>query len=102
MSRNVDDSFDVAVVGLGPAGSVCAAMLGSLGLKTIAIEREQAVYDKPRAFALDHEVMRVFEDLGIALSRMEVISYGESQPITDNKTRDNRAENRRVVIKVLE
>ena len=66
MSRNVDDSFDVAVVGLGPAGSVCAAMLGSLGLKTIAIEREQAVYDKPRAFALDHEVMRVFEDLGIA------------------------------------
>jgi 3-(3-hydroxy-phenyl)propionate hydroxylase len=64
--RNVDDSFDVAVVGLGPAGSVCAAMLGSLGLKTLAIEREQAVYDKPRAFALDHEVMRVFEDLGIA------------------------------------
>ena len=35
-------------------------------LKTIAIEREQAVYDKPRAFALDHEIMRVFEDLGIA------------------------------------
>ena len=24
------------------------------------------MYDKPRAFALDHEVMRVFEDLGIA------------------------------------
>ena len=42
------------------------------------------------------------EDLGIALSRMEVISYGESQPVADNKTRDTRAENRRVVIKVLE
>ena len=42
------------------------------------------------------------DDLGIALSRIEVISYGESQPVTDNKTRDNRAENRRVVIKVLE
>jgi peptidoglycan-associated lipoprotein len=39
---------------------------------------------------------------GIALSRMEVISYGESKPVTDNKTRSNRAQNRRVVIKVLE
>jgi peptidoglycan-associated lipoprotein len=39
---------------------------------------------------------------GIALSRMEVISYGEAKPVQDNKTRDNRAQNRRVVIKVLE
>ena len=66
MLRQVNDSFDVAVVGLGPTGAVCTALLGSLGLKTIAIEREPGVYDKPRAFALDHEVMRVFEDLGIA------------------------------------
>ncbi|HET9317190.1 MAG TPA: OmpA family protein [Vicinamibacteria bacterium] len=42
------------------------------------------------------------DDLGIALNRIEVISYGESQPVTDNKTRTSRAENRRVVIKVLE
>ena len=66
MLRNVDDSFDVAVVGLGPTGATCAALLGTLGVKTIAIEREEAVYDKPRAFALDHEVMRVFEDIGVA------------------------------------
>ena len=66
MLADVNDSFDVAVVGLGPTGAVCTALLGSLGLKIVAIEREQAVYDKPRAFALDHEVMRVFEDLGIA------------------------------------
>ena len=39
---------------------------------------------------------------GLALSRMEVISYGEAKPVQDNKTRDNRAQNRRVVIKVLE
>lgn len=38
----------------------------------------------------------------IALSRMEVISYGETKPVSDNKTRANRAQNRRVVIKVLE
>src|SRR5688572_25821966 len=66
MLRNVNDSFDVAVVGLGPVGATCAALLGGLGVRTLAIERERAVYDKPRAFALDHEVMRVFEDLVIA------------------------------------
>jgi outer membrane protein OmpA-like peptidoglycan-associated protein len=39
---------------------------------------------------------------GIALNRMQVISYGESKPVVDNKTKDHRAQNRRVVIKVLE
>jgi peptidoglycan-associated lipoprotein len=53
-------------------------------------DRAQAV----RGYLHDHH--------GIALSRMEVISYGEAKPVQDNKTRDNRAQNRRVVIKVLE
>jgi outer membrane protein OmpA-like peptidoglycan-associated protein len=39
---------------------------------------------------------------GIALSRLSVISYGETKPVTDNKTREGRAQNRRVVIRVLE
>lgn len=38
----------------------------------------------------------------IALSRINVISYGEEKPVVDNKTRDNRAQNRRVVIRILE
>jgi peptidoglycan-associated lipoprotein len=42
------------------------------------------------------------DQMGIALNRMEVISYGETKPIVDNKTRDHRAQNRRVVINVLE
>lgn len=39
---------------------------------------------------------------GIALNRVSVISYGESRPIVENNTKENRAQNRRVVIKVLE
>ena len=38
----------------------------------------------------------------IALNRMEVISYGSTKPVEDNKTRTKRAANRRVVINVLE
>lgn len=38
---------------------------------------------------------------GIALHRMSVISYGESAPVVDNKTRANREKNRRVVLVVL-
>jgi len=38
----------------------------------------------------------------IALNRMEVISYGEAKPVAGNKTREERAMNRRVVINVLE
>lgn len=39
---------------------------------------------------------------GLPLGRMSTISYGEASPVADNKSRDGRAQNRRVVIVVLE
>ncbi len=44
----------------------------------------------------------LYQTNGIPLHAISVFSFGESQPIADNSTRDGRAENRRVVIKVLE
>ncbi len=38
---------------------------------------------------------------GLPLHRMSVISYGESEPIADNATREGRSTNRRVVLVVL-
>ena len=38
---------------------------------------------------------------GLALHRMSVISYGESVPVADNGTREDRALNRRVSLVVL-
>jgi 3-(3-hydroxy-phenyl)propionate hydroxylase len=59
-------SFDVAVVGFGPSGAVAAALLGQAGIRTLVIDRTRDVYARPRAIALDHEIMRVFQQLGLA------------------------------------
>jgi len=43
----------------------------------------------------------LYEQHQIPLHRINVISYGPDKPVADNKTKDGRAQNRRVVIKVL-
>jgi peptidoglycan-associated lipoprotein len=43
----------------------------------------------------------LYEQHQIPLHKMNVISYGKSKPIAPNKTKAGRAQNRRVVIKVL-
>jgi peptidoglycan-associated lipoprotein len=55
----------------------------------IGLERAQAVQ------------RYLYEQYQIPLHKMNVISYGEDKPIAPNKTKDGRAQNRRVVIKVL-
>lgn len=57
--------FDVAIVGFGPTGAVAAGLLGLQGIRTFVCDESTEVYDKPRAIALDHEIMRVFQQLGI-------------------------------------
>ena len=58
--------FDVAVAGFGPTGAVLAALLGQAGVRTLVVEKSTSIYDKPRAFAFDHEIMRVFQNIGVA------------------------------------
>jgi len=43
----------------------------------------------------------LFEQHQIPLHRMNVISYGMDKPVASNKTREGRAQNRRVVVRVL-
>jgi peptidoglycan-associated lipoprotein len=43
----------------------------------------------------------LYEQYQVPLHKINVISYGEEKPIAPNKTRSGRAQNRRVVIKVL-
>ena len=57
---------DVAISGLGPVGTILAASLGRQGVRTIAIDRSDDIYPLPRAIGLDHEIMRVIQNLGLA------------------------------------
>ena len=48
------------------------------------------------------EAVRTFMNRhGVPLNRMATISYGETDPVADNKTRTGRSENRRVVLIVM-
>ncbi|MBE7941823.1 MULTISPECIES: bifunctional 3-(3-hydroxy-phenyl)propionate/3-hydroxycinnamic acid hydroxylase [Ramlibacter] len=60
-----DALYDVAIVGYGPVGQVAAGLLGQRGLRVFACDRLVDVYQIPRAIALDHEIMRVFQQLGV-------------------------------------
>ena len=58
--------YDVLVAGFGPTGAVAAGMLGRLGHRTLVIDRLTEIYDKPRAIALDHEIFRLVDNMGLA------------------------------------
>jgi len=45
--------------------------------------------------------MYLYEHHQIPLHKMNILSYGEEKPAADNKTKDGRAQNRRVVIRIL-
>jgi outer membrane protein OmpA-like peptidoglycan-associated protein len=46
-------------------------------------------------------VRRFLNQNGVPLNRVSTISYGESNPVADNKNRTGRSENRRVVLIVM-
>jgi outer membrane protein OmpA-like peptidoglycan-associated protein len=57
--------------------------------KTLGLERAETVK------------RYLYEQHQIPLHKMNVISYGEEKPVAPNNNRDGRAQNRRVVVKVL-
>lgn len=59
-------SCDVAIVGCGPVGATLANLCALQGLRTLVVEREEAIHPLPRAIHFDGECMRVFQTIGIA------------------------------------
>ena len=57
--------YEVAVVGFGPAGAVAACWLGQAGIRTLVLDKSRRIWDIPRAIAIDHEILRIFQNLGV-------------------------------------
>lgn len=57
---------DLLVVGLGPVGDAMAALARLHGLSVIAVDRAREPYALPRAAVVDHEIMRIFQAIGVA------------------------------------
>jgi len=62
---------------------------GKLVNEKIGLERAQAVQ------------RYLYEQYQVPLHKMSVISYGDEKPVAPNNSKSGRAQNRRVVIKVL-
>jgi len=57
--------FEAAIVGFGPAGAIAACWLGQAGVKTLVVDKSRTIWNIPRAIALDHEILRVFQNIGV-------------------------------------
>ncbi|MBB3606184.1 3-(3-hydroxy-phenyl)propionate hydroxylase [Mycolicibacterium sp. BK556] len=59
-------SYDVAIVGYGPVGATAANLLGQMGLNVVVIERDPDIYFRARAISTDEEVLRIWQQVGLA------------------------------------
>jgi 2,4-dichlorophenol 6-monooxygenase len=59
-----DMETDVLIIGTGPAGSMCAAHLASLGVANIAVNRYRWLANTPRAHITNQRALECVRDLG--------------------------------------
>ena len=72
-----DITTDVLVVGTGPAGGACAALLATHGVETLVINRYRWLANTPRAHITNQRTMEVLRDLG---PEVEAEAYGHCTP----------------------
>ena len=59
-------TYDVAIVGYGPVGVTAANLLGQMGLNVVVVERDPDIYARARAISTDEEVLRIWQQVGLA------------------------------------
>ncbi len=55
----------IVIVGAGPTGLTAGNLLGMLGISTLICERNSGLTDCPKAIALDDEVLRICQAMGL-------------------------------------
>jgi 3-(3-hydroxy-phenyl)propionate hydroxylase len=57
--------YDVVISGAGPTGLTLANHLGTLGVRTLVLEKLPALIDYPRGVGVDDEALRSFQAVGL-------------------------------------
>ncbi|MDO8340318.1 MAG: geranylgeranyl reductase family protein [Candidatus Burarchaeum sp.] len=65
MARESSGSYDIIVVGAGPGGSSCAALLGRKGYNVLLLDKAKFPREKTCGDAVSGKSLRVLRDLGI-------------------------------------
>jgi len=81
--------YDVVIVGYGPVGQVLATLLDRAGHRVAAIERYPAFYPMPRAVHFDHEVARIFQNIGLRPDQSTAIEPYDAMYAWRNADREN-------------
>ena len=63
--NQLEDSYDIIIVGFGPVGQLCSNLLNKYGLKIGVIESNLDIYSEPRAISIDDEGQRIISSLGL-------------------------------------
>ena len=66
MTAMQETDFDILVVGYGPTGATFASLMARRGYRVGVFDSATTIYDKPRAITADQEVMRIFQECGVA------------------------------------
>jgi 3-(3-hydroxy-phenyl)propionate hydroxylase len=77
-------SFDVAIIGMGPVGSVLANVLGQYQISTAILDRQPSAYALPRAASFDDEAMRIFQSIGLSDPIDEITEVGSDALFVDS------------------
>jgi 2-polyprenyl-6-methoxyphenol hydroxylase-like FAD-dependent oxidoreductase len=71
-------TYDVAIVGAGPTGTVLAILLAQNGHSVALVDKRSEPYPLPRAVAFDHEVGRILQACGIGPELRELIQPADT------------------------
>lgn len=80
---NPTNAYDVAIIGYGPVGVTAANMLGARGLKVLVAERDADIYSRARAISTDEEVLRIWQQIGLADRLIEDMLVGRRIDFVD-------------------